>query len=88
MKVYDKIWNYSLNDIPNINEKIMICEHKLNDDFPYLVEDIKYEKRDDYNFYIVRGRQLNKKGQIRRYADFEIEFELIFTAKTENKFKR
>ena len=88
MKVYDKICNYSLNDIPNINEKIMICEHKLNDDFPYLVEDIKYEKRDDYNFYIVRGRQLNKKGQIRRYADFEIEFELIFTDKPENKFKR
>ena len=88
MKVYDKIWNYSLDDIPNINDKIMICQHNQDNDFPYLVEDIKYEKRDDYNFYIARGRQLNKKGQIRRYADFEIEFELFFTDKPENKFKR
>ena len=54
MKVYDKIWNYSLDDIPNINDKIMICQHNQDNDFPYLVEDIKYEKRNDYNFYIAK----------------------------------
>ena len=47
MKIYDKIWNYSIDDIPNINDKIMICKHNQNNDFPYLVEDIKYEKEID-----------------------------------------
>ena len=88
MKIYDKIWNYSLDDIPNINDKIMICQYNQDNDFPYLVEDIKYEKRDDYNFYIARGRQLKKNGQIRRFADFEIEFELYFTDKPKNEFKK
>ena len=45
MKVYDKIWNYSLDNIPNINDKIMICHNNPDNNFPYLVEDIKHEKK-------------------------------------------
>ena len=46
------------------------------------------KKKDDYNFYIARGRQLKKNGQIRRFADFEPEFELYFTDKPKDEFKK
>ena len=82
MKTYKNTWNYDLNEMPKIGDKI-ICDFGNGDGtdrrFPYLVEEISKNKRDDFFVYHVEGRQLKTNGGFRK-----VWFELFFTDKPKN----
>ena len=65
MKTFNTTWNYSLNSVPSIGEKIILdFGNGMGSDrrFPYLVEEIREGKRGDFNIVYVEGRQLKKDG--------------------------
>lgn len=77
MKIFTKTWNYDLNQMPSIGEKVIIDigNGKGSDRrFPYLVEEIKEDIRVDRVVYWVEGRQLYKNGDFRKNW-----FQLFFT---------
>jgi len=81
MKKYTETWNYDLNKMPKIGEKIIIDFGNgvgTNKKYPYLVEEITKSKRGDFALYNVEGRQLKVDGSFRN-----VWFQLFF--KTENK---
>ena len=77
MKTFNTTWNYSLNSIPSIGEKIILdFGNGMGSDrrFPYLVEEIREGKRGDFNIVYVEGRQLKKDGSFKTNWGY-----LIFT---------
>lgn len=76
MKKYTETWNYDLNKMPKIGEKIIIDFGNgvgTNKKYPYLVEEITKSKRGDFVVYKVEGRQLKADGSFRNKW-----FELFF----------
>ncbi len=79
MKSFSATWNYDLDQIPSIDEKIIINFSNGNGSnrrFPYLVESIEKNERGDFYCYSVEGRQLRKDGSLKKNW-----FQLIFTDK-------
>lgn len=67
MKTFNQTWNYNLNDMPSLGEKIMLdMGNGMGTDrrFPYIVESIQKNKRGNFSVYYVEGRQLKKDGTV------------------------
>lgn len=80
MKKYTETWNYDLNKMPKIGEKIIIDFGNgvgTNRKYPYLVEEITKSKRGDFVVYKVEGRQLISDTRFRNKW-----FELFFKGVT------
>ena len=66
MKKFNQ-WNHDLNQIPNINELIMLGFRngmKTNINKPYKVEEINYHDRGDFKVITIEGRQVLKSGKL------------------------
>mgnify|MGYP003149479642 CR=1 FL=1 len=79
MKKFIETWNYDLDQMPFVGEKIIIDFGNGNGSdrrYPYLVEIIDVNERGCFDTYTIEGRQLRKDGTLKSNW-----FQLIFTNK-------
>ena len=83
MKKFNQ-WNHDLNQIPNINELIMLGFRngmKTNINKPYKVEIIDSHNRGDFKVVTIEGRQVLKSGKLTNHW-----FQIFITDRPNNHF--